>query len=147
MEFRKYQHIERFGTMEVENIELGMCYIFPKIDGTNSSVWLGDDGLVHAGSRKRELSFENDNAGFMNAITQDHRIVRYLLKHPSHRLFGEWLVPHSLKTYRDDAWRKFYIFDVCVDADNETGLEYIRMRCTSLYLRSLNWIILRRSAF
>ena len=27
-------------------------------------------------------------------------------------LFGEWLVPHSLKTYRDDAWRRFYVFDV-----------------------------------
>lgn len=27
-------------------------------------------------------------------------------------LYGEWLVPHSLKTYRDDAWRRFYVFDV-----------------------------------
>lgn len=125
MEFRKYQHIERFGTMEVENINLGECFIFPKIDGTNSSVWLGEDGQIHAGSRKRELALDNDNAGFMNAITKDQRILGYLKKHPTHRLFGEWLVPHSLKTYRDDAWRKFYIFDVCVDADNETGLEYI----------------------
>ena len=58
MYFRKYQHIERFGTMEVEGIELGLCYIFPKIDGTNSSVWLGEDGQIHAGSRKRELSLE-----------------------------------------------------------------------------------------
>ncbi len=45
-------------------------------------------------------------------------------KHPTHRLFGEWLVPHSLKTYRDDAWRKFYIFDVCLDKE-ESELEYI----------------------
>ena len=125
MEFRKYQHIERFGTMEVEGIEIGTCYVFPKIDGTNSSVWLGDDGQVHAGSRKRELSLEQDNAGFMNAIVTDERIVAYLRKHPTHRLFGEWLVPHSLKTYRDDAWRRFYVFDVCVDADSEEGLEYI----------------------
>lgn len=28
-------------------------------------------------------------------------------------MFGEWLVPHSLKTYREDAWRNFYVFDVC----------------------------------
>ena len=125
MEFRKYQHIERFGTMEVDGIELGICYVFPKIDGTNSSVWLGDDGQIHAGSRKRELSLDNDNAGFMNAIVKDERIMAYLQKHPTHRLFGEWLVPQSLKTYRDDAWRRFYVFDVCVDADNEVGLEYI----------------------
>ena len=125
MEFRKYQHIERFGTTEVDGIELGTCYVFPKIDGTNSSVWIGDDGQIHAGSRKRELSLDNDNAGFMNAICKDERIMAYLKAHPTHRIFGEWLVPHSLKTYRDDAWRRFYVFDVCVDADNEVGLEYI----------------------
>ena len=41
MEFKKYQHIERLGTLEVEGIELGTCYVFPKIDGTNGSnlVW------------------------------------------------------------------------------------------------------------
>ena len=125
MEFRKYQHVERFGCTEVEGIEIGTCYVYPKIDGTNSSVWLGDDGRIHAGSRNRELSLESDNAGFMKSIVMDNRIAAYLNKHPHHRLFGEWLVPHSLKTYRDDAWRKFYIFDVCVDADNEDGLEYI----------------------
>lgn len=125
MEFRKYQHVERFGTSEVENIEIGTCYVFPKIDGTNSSVWLGDDGMIHAGSRNRELTFEKDNAGFYAAISKDERVMAYLQEHPTHRLFGEWLVPHSLKTYRDDAWRRFYVFDVCVDADNETGLEYL----------------------
>lgn len=125
MEFRKYQHVERFGTSEVENIEIGTCYVFPKIDGTNSSVWLGDDGMIHAGSRNRELTFEKDNAGFYAAISKDERVMAYLQEHPTHRLFGEWLVPHSLKTYRDDAWRRFYVFDVCADADNETGLEYL----------------------
>lgn len=124
MQFRKYQHIERFGTTEVEGIEIGTCYVFPKIDGTNSSVWL-NDGVVCAGSRNRQLTLDKDNAGFYAAISKDERIKSYLEKHPTHRLFGEWLVPHSLKTYRDDAWRKFYVFDVCVDADNETGLEYL----------------------
>lgn len=125
MEFRKYQHVERFGTSEVEGIELGTCYIYPKIDGTNSSVWLGEDGTLRAGSRTRELSLEKDNAGFLRDISQDERVKAYLEKHPNHRLFGEWLVPHSLKTYREDAWRHFYVFDVCVDADNEVGLEYL----------------------
>lgn len=40
MEFKKYQHVERFGTDETEGINIGKCYVFPKIDGTNSSVWL-----------------------------------------------------------------------------------------------------------
>ena len=124
MEFRKYQHIERFGTSEVEQIEIGTCYVFPKIDGTNSSVWL-NDGELCAGSRNRQLSLESDNAGFFNSIKEDVRVKAYLEKHPTRRLFGEWLVPHSLKTYRDNAWRHFYNFDVCVDADNEGGLEYL----------------------
>jgi len=118
MKFLKYQHIERFGTDETLGIEIGTCYIFPKIDGTNSSVWL-DENKIYAGSRNRELSLDNDNAGFMNTIFQDERFINFFIEFPLVRLFGEWLVPHSLKTYRQDAWKKFYIFDVM---DNEENL-------------------------
>jgi hypothetical protein len=124
MKFAKYQHVERFGTDEVENIELGICHVFPKIDGTNGSVWL-DNGQVCAGSRNRTLSLEADNAGFLDSIIKDSRIIGYLLKHPEHRIYGEWLVPHSLKTYRDEAWRKFYVFDVCVDSEGGNEVEYL----------------------
>lgn len=123
MEFRKYQHIERFGTDEVMGIEMGMNYVFPKIDGTNASVWLNND-CIKGGSRTRELSLDSDNAGFFAWASQQLNIFEYLQKHPTHRLFGEWLVPHSLKTYRADAWRKFYVFDVCIDIDAET-MEYL----------------------
>jgi hypothetical protein len=116
MEFKKYQHIERFGTMEVEGIEFGTCYVFPKIDGTNGSVWVDDDGFtIQVGSRNRKLSLGDDNAGFKKELClgdTGRKIANMLVEHPSLRLFGEWLVPHSLKTYREDAWRKFYVFDV-----------------------------------
>ena len=121
MEFQKYQHIERFGTEEVERIGIGEYYVFPKIDGTNSSVWL-EDGEIKAGSRNRELTLDKDNAGFYNAIINDNRIKSYLEANPTHRLYGEWLVPHSLKTYRDDAWRRFYVFDVYV---GEIPMHYV----------------------
>lgn len=111
MEFLKYQHIERFGTTEVEGIEFGTCYVFPKIDGTNASVWI-DDGEIQAGSRTRQLSAEKDNAGFYAWVKDQIHIKEFLTEYPDLRLFGEWLVPHSLKTYRDDAWRNLYIFDV-----------------------------------
>lgn len=123
-EFVRYQHVERFGTDEVDGIELGVCHVFPKIDGTNASVWLDENGQVCAGSRNRELSLEADNAGFLDAIIKDANVIGYLLKHPEHRIYGEWLVPHSLKTYRDDAWRKFYVFDVCVDTE-DGNIEYL----------------------
>lgn len=123
MDFVKYQHVERFGTTEVENIELGVCHVFPKIDGTNGSVWL-DGNIFRCASRNRLLSSDADNAGFMASMWENKNILEYLAKHPTHRLYGEWLVPHSLKTYRDEAWRKFYIFDVCVDTEND-GVEYL----------------------
>lgn len=116
--FKKYQKVARYGTTDVEGIEIGQCVIFPKIDGTNGSVWL-ENGEIKAGSRNRELSLEKDNAGFYAHILENEAIQSYLRKHPTHRLYGEWLVPHSLKTYRDDTWRKFYVFDVCEDVDDD----------------------------
>lgn len=121
MEFKKYQHVERFGATEVDNIEIGSCYVFPKIDGTNASVWWNDG--VQAGSRNRHISIGNDNAGFAKYISENEEIKKFLEKHKDLRLYGEWLVPHSLKSYRDEAWRKFYVFDVCYE-DNE-GIKYL----------------------
>lgn len=121
MNFQKYMHIERFGTEEVEGIEMGLCYIFPKIDGTNSSCWL-NEGKLCAGSRNREISLENDNAEFMKNIIMDQQINNFFTIYPNYRLYGEYLVPHSLKIYRQDAWKKFYVFDVA--DENENLLHY-----------------------
>jgi hypothetical protein len=114
--FQKYQHLERFGTSEVHNIELGECYVFPKLDGTNASVWF-KNGEIQAGSRTRQLTLEHDNAGFFAWVKQQTNLIEYFKENPTHRLYGEWLVPHSLKTYRDNAWRRFYVFDVAIDKD------------------------------
>jgi len=109
--FKKYPHLERFGTDEVEDIQFGECYVFPKIDGTNAQLW-SEEGLLRAGSRNRTLSLDSDNAGFCAYAVSNQKIVKFLENNPQLRLFGEWLVPHSLRTYREEAWRKFYIFDV-----------------------------------
>lgn len=122
MEFKQYQHIERLGTDEVDGLTLGACMVFPKIDGTNASIWLKDDGSIGFGSRKRELSLDNDNAGFMAAMLEDESIRKFFDRRPGHRLYGEWLVPHSLKTYEDGAWRKFYVFDI--RDENEAYVPY-----------------------
>ena len=118
MEFKKYQHVERFGTSEVEKIEFGTCYVFPKIDGTNASIWI-ENGILQAGNRKRHLTIEEDNAGFLAWVKNQKNILDYLTENPTHRLFGEWLIPHTLKTYKDNAWKKFYIFDVVTDRKKE----------------------------
>jgi hypothetical protein len=113
-EFIKYQHVERFGTSEVEDIELGECYVFDKIDGSNGTLWLSD-GEIQYGSRRRHLVNDLDNNGFKATLSQDERYVNFFKKYPNVRLYMEWCVPHTLKTYRDDAWRKAYVFDVVDD--------------------------------
>lgn len=124
MEFKEYQHIVKIDDPEVDGLLVGKCYIFPKIDGTNSSLWL-DNEIISAGSRRRVVSIEKDNQGFMDYVVHKNlmKFAKFFAKYQDIRLYGEWLVPHSLKTYRDDAWRKFYIFDVTVS--NGTQEDYI----------------------
>ena len=128
--FLKYPHLERFGNEEVDGIEFGTTYVFPKLDGTNAQLWGNPDGTIGAGSRNRTLTLDNDNAGFMNwavGSSESHKFYDLFAGFSDLRLYGEWLVPHSLKTYRDDAWRKFYIFDVC-NAETGEFYEYERYK-------------------
>jgi hypothetical protein len=115
-DFRKYDHLERHGRCEVQDITVGKVYVFPKLDGTNASVWMGNDGKVKCGSRNRTLSIDNDNAGFCAWVNSDDPVAKTLRMAvgatPHLTLYGEWLVPHSLKTYRSESWRRFWIFDV-----------------------------------
>jgi hypothetical protein len=115
----KYTHLERFGTDAVDGINIGECYIFPKLDGTNASIWL-EDGQMGFGSRNRKLAIGDDNAGFALWASQQVHLLEMLKAHPDKRFYGEWLVPHSLKSYQENAWRNFYIFDVA----NSSG-EYL----------------------
>lgn len=151
MDFRRFQHVERFGNDEVDGIDIGTVHVFPKIDGANASLWWTIDphgmGCLHAGSRNRELSLDNDNQGFFNWCVQQpqaERIASFFRANPYKRLYGEWLVPHSLKTYREETWRRFYVFDVMDEEGDvprympyeeyqplmeEHGLEYIPPIC------------------
>ena len=137
MEFEKYQHIERFGQPSVDGILNGKVYVFNKIDGTNAQVWIDENKALHFGSRNRELSLDFDNAGFMAKISNDERIIKFLTDYPNYRVYGEWLKPHTIKSYKDDAWDKFYIFDITTEDEkyvpypvyskllDEYGLDYI----------------------
>lgn len=137
MNFKKYQHLERFGNLEVLNIEVGELYIFPKIDGMNASVWL-DNGEVKAGSRTRQLSLDHDNDGFLKWVLTQENILNYLTENPTHRLFGEWLIPRSIKTYNDDAWRKFYVFDVAEDNKENDEVTYLHYNSYATLLKAHN---------
>jgi len=113
MTFRKYDHIERMGHDDVHELLFGEVHVFAKLDGTNASVWM-HEGEVLAGSRTRTLSTEADNAGFYAWVLSMEAVFKELItdKFPDCHIYGEWLVPHTFKQYREEAWRKFYVFDV-----------------------------------
>jgi hypothetical protein len=123
--FKKYMHVEKYDNDEVQGIEMGECWIFSKVDGTNASIWK-ENGELKAGSRKRELTLDADNAGFYAWVLngpQHENLKAFFNEYPNVRLFGEFLVPHALRTYRADAWNRFYIFDVYND-EKEQYLHY-----------------------
>ena len=124
MLYKSYQHVERLGRDEVDGILNGTCSIQTKIDGTNGVLWL-QDGELKAGSRRQELSVYNDNHGFAASVLNDQRYKKYLTDHPNRYLYGEWLIPHTIRYYNADAWKHFYVFDVVeVDGDDIRYLPY-----------------------
>jgi hypothetical protein len=63
------------------------CVITEKLDGTNASIFVGEDGEFLVGSRSRWITPESDNFGFAKWATE-HRDELMLLG-PGHH-FGEW---------------------------------------------------------
>ena len=126
MEYKKYQHIEKLGSSEVEGILNGEVHLSYKIDGTNGCIFLDND-TIKFGSRNRELSLDNDNCNFMNSMLKDTKylpaIETYLKHHPEHIIYGEWLIPVNIKRYKKEAWYKFYVFDV-FDMSSKKYLRY-----------------------
>lgn len=78
MEFQPFQKIPRLSRD---------CVITEKLDGTNASVYIGEDGSFLTGSRTRWITPEDDNYGF-SRWAHEHREELMLLGHGHH--FGEW---------------------------------------------------------
>lgn len=128
--FKSYQHIERWNSQDCEGLlDNDNLYIQAKVDSTNCSVWY--DGGVRAGSRKREVTPEKDNAGFANWVlnsedTEAVRLRQFVTLNPNLRIFGEWMGTNKflgqIKDYTQEAKGHMYIFDV-FDDDTETYLD------------------------
>ena len=127
MIYQKYQHIERLGTSEVEGILDGTVYLFTKLDGSNMVLFY-NNGVVCGGSRNRQLTIENDNAGSYAYVLSQEKFKKFFEKYPNVYLYGEWLVKHHIRTYEEDAWKKLYVFDVMrEDGQYLTYEEYVPM--------------------
>lgn len=112
-EHKNYGKIHRLGKEETEGILVGVCSVQEKVDGANTSIWRDSEGNIKMGSRMRILGDEEFN-GFVPFVLENGGILTLLSDHPTYRLFGEWLVRHTI-AYKETAYKKWYLFDIFDD--------------------------------
>lgn len=116
-EFKRYKKIYSLGKEENDGILDGFCYVQEKVDGANASIWWDDvEKIIQRGSRSRKLSGDSFN-GFKEYVDGHEGIQKLLKDHPEYRLYGEWLVRHTVH-YDAKAYKKFYLFDIHVAGDD-----------------------------
>lgn len=108
---RHYGKIHRLGKEEVAGILEGTCVVQEKVDGANTSIWLDDEGDIKMGSRTRILKGDEEFNGFVPYVNAHRGIKLCLEENPTYRLYGEWLVRHTI-AYKETAYKKFYLFDI-----------------------------------
>lgn len=106
-----YPKIHRLGSEENDGILIGTVTIQEKVDGANTSIWkeIGDKP-IHCGSRTQDVSEKGFN-GFCEYVGIHRGINDFLTDHPNKRLFGEWLVRHTID-YNETSYKQFYLFDI-----------------------------------
>ena len=106
MPFVEYKKIKRLGDEENDGILLGTCFIQEKIDGANTSIWI-EDGDIHCGSRTQDLyKSEKGFNGFVQYARTHAGIAKLLEANPSYRLYGEWLVRHTI-SYNETFYKEW----------------------------------------
>lgn len=122
-DYKSFTHVIKIGKREVEGILDGVISVYSKLDGTNSCMF-AHDGEVHYGSRKREVTCEDDNANFANYMSKSNdpeiaALRQYCLDYPERIVYGEWLanvdgmkMTGSLKGYTEGGFVVFAVFDI-----------------------------------
>lgn len=121
--FIAYPKIHRLGKEETTNILDHEVIIEEKIDGANTSIWREEYDL-HFASRTQEKT-EGFN-GFVDYVKNNTEIQELLMSNVDYRLFGEWLVRHTV-AYNELSYRKFYLFDIMVGDEFLDPAETLRL--------------------
>lgn len=123
-QYKSFVHVLRLNRPEVEGYLNGKIYVSVKMDGTSAVMYCGDDGKVHYGSRTREVTPTNDNAGFATYCefgddAQIAALKQFVLDNPNLIVFGEWLagvdgrkLAGTIKAYLNGGFYVFAVFDV-----------------------------------
>lgn len=107
--------------MDIQNMndEIGLKFhegdeiiIQEKIDGSNASFQYNkEEHCIDCFSRNKPLSSENDLRGFYQWVQNLDKNRVYEVLGDNLRIFGEWLVSHTVK-YPESCYNRFYCFDV-----------------------------------
>ena len=132
--YRSYLHVERLEHPDCEGLlQNDFVAVTAKVDGTNACVyWDADLEKVGAGSRKRALTEQKDNANFYAWIRsgQEEAVAlrRFITDNPHLIVYGEWLGDSkfvgSIKSYDSSSLGHLYIFDVYNTYTHEYMWEY-----------------------
>ena len=135
---KKYLDIERCKESYASTFEVGEHVIIQtKIDGSNASIaYDSKTNSLVAFSRRQALNKMNTLNGFWNYVQSlDVKAFAEVLG-DRYVIFGEWLVPHSVK-YPEDMYKKFYMFDVW---DRETEQYLTQEDSLAIFDRLKNYI-------
>lgn len=114
-------HVERIDSDDVQGLLDGKCSIFPKMDGSNMGVY-SEDGEMRMMSRNKEITYTEEPFA---VFARSHKnIARFVRDFPGLRLYGEWMVPHTVKSYIPEVWGRWFVFDIMVESP---GSEYTYM--------------------
>lgn len=119
-EFKKYIRIENIGNSAVAGLMDIPCAIQPKMDGANASIWLKKDGTLGYGSRNFSMNEPGFNLKGFGQWVEDNKekLIKFLEDFNEKDeviLYGEWMIPHTIKGYLPSVWNQFYIFDLLYD--------------------------------
>jgi hypothetical protein len=112
--FKWYGKIHRIGKDETDGLFQGVCTIQEKVDGANLSIW-SEDGEIFVGSRTQIVWNKEIKTWFRGAVEYANAssgIREFFKKFPSHRMYWEWLVPHTITSYNAENYSHFYLFDI-----------------------------------
>lgn len=108
-----FPKIHWLGKEECEWLLDWECIIQEKIDWANLSIWK-EDNITFVWSRTQIVWDGERKEGFRGAVEycNFHKGIQRLLEdNPTYRLFGEWLVKHTIN-YPVEYMNKFYMFDI-----------------------------------
>ena len=136
MKHKSYMDIKVASPATINGFEVGdHIVIQTKVDGANAAIrYDAETDSIVAQSRKNILNTSNTLRGFYEftqLLVKDR--IKAVLR-PEYILYGEWLVPHSVK-YPELAYNKFYVYDIYdTERNNWAPQEYVEEIAKLLHL-------------